>query len=170
MNNVDVSTTKSQPRIYSKISADTYEGIYHSNSVNKSPAEVFSFCKNEENLKKVLVDLPEKIKNFLDLEFVSASPTTTSGEMFQVRWQNRKTTDVQGTLTFNLSPSSHGKGTVLIANAIFADYTMDNDEPSDLINIFLKRMKALLETGELATTKGQPNGKDEKEMKETLKH
>lgn len=167
MNNKDLNFKEIKPQIHTKFFPQIYEGIYHSNTINKPPAEVYAFCQKKVKLQEALVDLPEKTKNFLDLEFVSANAVDDG---YQVQWKNNKTADKQGRLVFNLTPSPKGRGTVLIANAIFADYTMDDEEPSDLINIFLKRIKAFSETGQLATTKGQPNGKDEKEINETLKH
>lgn len=168
MNYQNITSTETKPHIHSRVSADSYEGLYHSSSVNKPPADVYSFCQNEANLTKVLSELPEKTKNFLDLEFVNAN--SISDDSYQVVWRNKKAADIHGTLTLTLSPAPADKGTVLIVNAIYGDYSMIDEEPSDLINIFLKRMKALCETGQLATTKGQPNGKDEEEKHSTIKH
>lgn len=167
MNNLNFTESESRPHLIQKISPETYEGIYHSRSINKTPAQVYAFCQSDENFKKVLQYLPNKIKNFLDLEFVQAN--SISKDTYQVEWRNVQSSETQGRLILTVSPDAH-KGSVLIANAIFANYTMENDEPSDLINILLKRIKALSETGELATTRGQPNGNDEKEINKTLKH
>lgn len=146
-----------------------YEGIYHSNIINKPLAEVYAFCQRKTSLQEALLDLPEKTENFLDLEFVNSN-ANANGKDFQVQWQNNKRAEKQGRLLFNLSPSLKGKGTVLVANAIFNDFDMENAEPNDLINILLKRIKSLCETGEIATTNGQPNGNINQEINETHIH
>jgi hypothetical protein len=168
MNNTTFASNELKPQVHPKFSPQTYEGIYHSSSINKSPSEVYAFCQNEANINKVLTDLPEKIKNFLDLEFVSAN--SISADVLQVQWRNKKSAEQQGLLTFTFSPAPAKKGTVVVANAIFGEYSMDDEGPSDLINIFLKRVKSLIETNQIATTKGQPNGKDEEEINTTTKH
>lgn len=167
MNHENLTAPELKSHHHSISSPQNFEGIYHSTSVNKSPEEVYAFCQNESNLRRVLVDLPEKTKNFLDLEFVGASQT--DNEAFQVNWRNKSNSEIQGTLTFIVSPSSH-KGAILIGNAVFADYTMNKEAPCDFINLFLRRLKGLAETGEIATIEGQPNGKDEKEIDKSIKH
>lgn len=172
MNNTNLSTNEIKPHMHSQITPKTYEGLYHSSSINKSPAEVYALCQRESTLKKVLSDLPEEIKNFLNLEFVSAIQVGL--DTYEVHWKNKKNVEPHGTLSFIISPAPAGRGTVLIANGIFGNFSMNDEEPSDLINVFLKRVKALCETGQIATITGQPNGKDEDENENepdsTLKH
>ncbi|MBC7715136.1 MAG: hypothetical protein H7177_17455 [Rhizobacter sp.] len=167
MNNLNPIQKEIKPHIRTKFSPKSYEGIYHSRSINKAPADVYAFCQNEVIMKRVLQDLPEKTENFMNLEFISADKIGT--DMYQIEWKNKKDSKIQGSLFLDISPDAH-KGSVVIANGIFGDYKMSNEEPSDLINLFLKRVKALCETGQIATTTGQPNGKDEKEMQQQLKH
>lgn len=166
MNATEIDQTEVKVSSRPKVSPKAYEGIYHSNSINQPVEEVYMFLQNKSNLTKALSDLPEKIKNFIVPDFSAAD--ALDGERFQVVWKN--SAEPRGTLTFNLSPAPGGRGTIVIANGIFGDYTMDDDEPSDLINLFLKRIKALSETGQIATTTGQPNGKDEDELKNEIKH
>lgn len=164
MNEGQISSNQSgiKPHMVPNTSPQTYKGIYHSNTINKAPSEVYAFCQNEANLNQVLSNLPEKIENFLNLQFVGGY--SLNDGMFKVEWKNKEKSDVSGHLILFISPRTIGEGSVVIANALFGEYRMENDGASDLINIFLKRMKALVETGQLATIKGQPNGKDEDEI------
>lgn len=129
-------------------------GLYHSNTVNKDINSVREFARKESSVKALMNDLPEDMKNFLDLKLVDAAGPA-------IKYANHKDAKIQGELTLEFSEGPGGKGTVVRATATFAKYTSKDDGPSDLINLFLKRMKAMIETGVLATTKGQPNGKDE---------
>lgn len=161
--NLTSSETNFRPTVDSQFSTQKYEGIYHSNSINKSPELIYPLLKDEAQLQKIFSDLPEDLKNFLDLEFVGSN--SVGDGKYEVKWKNKGSAEIQGTLTLTIERGPVGKGSTIIANAIFGDYSMDSDGPSDLINVFLKRLKALSETGQLATIKGQPNGKDESEMK-----
>lgn len=147
---------KSQSRV--KI-PDTSHGFFNSTTIALPAGDIFAFCQNEENLKKVLADLPSGMVNFFDLE-LSRSEQKTS-ENFELEWVNRPNSITAGTLTFILQKAPANRGTILSAIAEFEKFHSNNEEASDLVNIFLKRMKALCETGEIATTKGQPSGREE---------
>lgn len=138
------------------------QGLYHSNTINKDSRTVYEFIKNESNIKKVLTDIPEELNNFLNLKLESSDSDT-------VTYKNAPDTKVKGTLTFDIGSGPAGKGTVLSVQAMFENYSLKDETPSDLINVFLKRVKAMIETGVLATTKGQPNGEDKIEEPK-LKH
>lgn len=146
---------------------DFNKGLYHSNTVNKEPEIVFNFVKDQANLKKILSDLPEGVENFLELEKVN-SLTAANGQ-FKVEYKNNESAKMQGNLKIEIGSGPAGKGATLTAFADFGDYSFKDEGPSDLINIFLKRIKAMVETGMIATTKGQPNGNEEVVLTE-LKH
>lgn len=82
MNGNNLTSIEQKLQIYTKMSPAIYEGIYHSNTINKSPAEVYAFCQNIIKLQEALVDLPEKTKNFLDLDFVSANAKGEAYNLF----------------------------------------------------------------------------------------
>jgi hypothetical protein len=134
-------------------------GLFNCSTINCSPARVFSFCKEAGNVEKILSDLPLGTENFLNLNLIS-SDQNASG-VYQVQWENKPDSKATGTLIFNFKAAPMNRGTILAAEAVFDNFKIKDDEPSLLMNIFLKRMKSLLETGEIATTKGQPSGRDE---------
>ncbi len=135
---------------------DLTQGLYHSNTINKNPAEVYEFTKTQSNLSKILGDLPPELENFLDLTLTSAD--SVANDSFRVVYTNAKTAKIQGMLTLDMSAGPASKGTVIIAQGKFGNFTTKDEGPSDLMNVFLKRVKAMVETKVLATTNGQPNG------------
>jgi hypothetical protein len=143
---------------------DKEHGFYNSTTINLTPQEVFSFWQDEENVEKVLMDLPKGIENFLDLSLISAE--NTDDDEFEIHWENKTEAKIQGTLSFILRKAPADRGTILSAVAIFDKFNWNDEGPSTLMNIFLRRMKALSETGVLATTKGQPSGREELTEKE----
>ena len=146
---------------------DFTHGLYHSNTVNKSPAAVHEFAKDEANIRLILADFPKDFQNFLDLKFVDSK--NSSEQLYTLSYANNEKAKIQGTLTLELEQGPAGRGTVVTAFAKFGSYSSKDEGPSDVINVFLKRFKALIETGVLATTKGQPNGEDEASTR-TTKH
>lgn len=148
--------TKSQSRVPM---VDKTAGFFNSATIAEDPDRVFDFCQNEANIEKVLTDLPLGVDNFLDLVLVSAQQP--GRDEYEIRWQNRPGTKVKGTLQFLLRRAPANRGTLLSAIAEFKELHPRDEEPSDMMNVFIKRMKALIETGELPTTKGQPTGRHE---------
>lgn len=128
-------------------------GFYAAISVTNTLTEAKKFFSDPANVEKVLKDLPEGITNFLDLEAESLT-----GESLVYR--NRGNL-ADGTLTFHLKEDSYHGGTIITADAKLAKISFGEEGPSTLMNTFMKRMKNLLETGEVPTTKGQPSGREE---------
>jgi len=147
---------------------DKAAGFFNSATIAKDPDSVFDFCQIEANIEKVLTDLPLGVDNFLDLTLVSAR-RPGSGE-YEIKWQNKPGTKVKGTLQFLLKRAPANRGTLLSAIAEFKELHPKDEGPSDMMNVFLKRMKALMETGEIPTTKGQPTGQQELSEKEKTLH
>ena len=146
---------------------DFTQGIYHSNTVNKDPLAVYEFAKVEANILQLFSDLPDGIENFFDLKLIDSS--ATSFTQYTVKYANNEKAKIKGELTLEMEPGPAGKGTVITAFAKFKNYSSKDEGPSDLVNVFLKRIKAMVETGVLATTKGQPSGEDEGQNR-NLKH
>lgn len=134
-------------------------GYFNSQTVMLSPDEVFSFCQDSENVKKVLTDLPVDVENFLELNLVSAEQLEAN--QYKIQWSNKANSKFSGNVIFLLTNAPMDRGTYLTAEASFAKFNFREEGPSNLMNIFLKRFKALMETGEIATTKGQPSGREE---------
>ena len=141
-------------------------GYFNSATVRLEPSEVFKFCQDESHVQKVLEDLPVDVENFLSLKLISAEDI--GKDQYKIVWENKADQKISGRLIFLLTKAPIDHGTFLSAEANFESINFKTDSPSTLINIFLKRMKALMETGELATTKGQPSGREEIESPKTL--
>ncbi len=134
---------------------DREHGYFASATVTNSLEDIVAFCKDQENVEKVLKDIPAKVENFLGLKLETDA---SEKDGHRIIWKNSGKNP--GKLIFLLSPAMN-KGTVITAEAVFDKIHFREDGPSTLMNIFLKRMKQLMETGEIATTKGQPSGREE---------
>lgn len=137
---------------------DKEQGFFNSSTFALPVDEVFEFCQHPEYVEKILSDLPLNLENYLDLEFVSAEKKL---DQYEIHWENKSDAKVQGRLSFYLKKAPFKRGTILTAVANFDKFKIKSDSSSDLMNIFLKRMKALAETGEIPTTTGQPSGREE---------
>lgn len=138
---------------------DKDHGYFNSATVALPPLEIFHFCQNDQNIKQVLTNLPIDVENFLDLTLKSAEQVST--DEFQITWHNRPGSRFTGTLIFLLKKAPVNRGTIVTTEAQFSRINLKSEKPSTLINMFLKRMKSLIETGEIATTRGQPSGREE---------
>lgn len=141
--------------------------FFNSSTILLPPEEVFNFCKDSYNVKRVLTDLPLDVNNFLNLKLISAE---RNEDQYVIKWENDPQTKVKGTLSFILQPAPVNRGTLLLAEATFNEFDANDEEPSTLMKFFVKRFKALMETGVLATTKGQPSGREELETESKTIH
>jgi len=134
-------------------------GLYNSTTILMPPERIFEFCRNERNVEKVLENLPHGVDNFLDLSLIRAIQTD-SGQ-YEILFENRTGQKTSGTLMFHLEIAPARRGTYVSAIATFTHLNSKSAKPSELIKIFLRRMKALAETGKIPTTKGQSSGREE---------
>jgi len=135
------------------------EGLFASMLINVDPEVVFTICQEEMSLEKVLEGLPYKADQVLDLRLVDANRNEDG--QFVIRLKNKPESKLSGELTLFIGEAYNGRGTLLSAEAGLDLWKPKSDSPSTMLNAFLKRLKALVETGEIATIKGQPNGKNE---------
>lgn len=134
-------------------------GFFHSATIALDPEKVFELCQNSENVKKVLSDLPLEMDNLLDLDMISA--TKQKANEYKIEWSNKANSKLKGNVIFLLKEAPVERGTYLSAEASFEKFNFKDERPSFLMHVFLKRFKALIETGEIPTTKGQPSGREE---------
>ncbi len=143
------------------------KGFFHSCTVRLDPSKVFSLCQDRKNLKKVLEVLPEFVAKRIELDEIKQDIDQTN---MKITWSNTNQSSVQFSANLFLSEAPAGRGTYMAAEAFFEVpkskilidiLQVDDPEPSMLVGAFLRRLKALFETGEIATTKGQPNGNEE---------
>lgn len=141
-------------------SLDKEQGFFNSTNVLLSPSEVFEFCRNPTNIQKVLSDFPEGSQSFLN-DLALTTSEKDRGNHFTLKWQNGPKSKLNGSITFQVHEGPGGRGSIIVAEASFDKLNFRHEGPSDLMNMFLKKMKALIETGEMPTIKGQPSGREE---------
>ena len=139
-------------------------GFYHSANLTLSVDEVYKACQDKSKFDRVLQDLPDNVENFLDL--VLQKFEQIGNKQYKVVWENHESSKVSGTLTLLLTESIGRPGTWITAEANFSKFNFNSEGPSTVINIFLKRLKALIETGEIPSIKGQPSGREKIPKKE----
>jgi uncharacterized membrane protein len=147
-------------------------------TVGKPPEEIYRFWRNFENLPKFMDHLEsvavkdEKTSHWVarapmgrtvswDAEIVSDEPGTCIG------WQSLPGSQIMnsGMVSFREAPG--GRGAEIHVHLTYqppagqlgrAIATLTGEEPKMQVHNDLLRLKRLLETGEIATTQGQPHG------------
>ena len=132
---------------------DRDHGYYAAVSLTTSRDDLETFFSDPMNVEKVLRGIDSPISNFLDLELESANED-------RVVYRN-KNAKAPGDLIFLLQEDQFRPGSIITVEAKLGKIRFRDDGPSTIMDIFLRRMKALIETGEIATTKGQPSGREE---------
>jgi hypothetical protein len=158
MNLAEQNLTEKQPSAPKGAVPVRGTGLTSSVSIALGPAEVFDFFQEESLMEKVLGDLPVDIENFLSLSLIAAKDV--GEDNYTVMWGSAKDSEVPGTLTFHIYRGPANRGSIVTTSADFKALPF-GDGPSDLVKLLLKRAKALAETGEIPTTKGQPSGREE---------
>jgi len=152
--------------------------VTHAVTIQRPVSEVFSFWRQLENLPRFMRHLesveelgerrsrwvargPAGTRVAWEAELIFAEPDS------HLAWQSVEGSDVRhaGTVLFAPAPGERGTEVVVTLTydapagrlgALLARLFGEN--PADTIREDLRRMKALLETGEIPTTAGQPHG------------
>lgn len=157
-------------------------------TIKREPLEVFKFFRDFENLPFFMKDLTAVsvlsatrshwvvvLKSGAKVEWDAEIINEVPGQ--SISWVSLEGSPVstRGTVTFN--PAPENLGTVV---SLYMDYSIPGGKLSEFALLFtgetpellvlnnLKRLKALLETGEVPTTEGQTSGRDEDQK--TTKH
>ena len=148
-------------------------------TINESPQALFKFWRNFENLPHFMDDL-ESVTAIDETRshWVATGPggktiewdaeiyNEKEGEM--IAWRSLSGADITNAGSVHFDPAPDGRGTYLRvtlnynppggkAAAFFAK--LFGKEPGQLVEQNLKRLKQLMETGEIPTTEGQPSGR-----------
>lgn len=150
-------------------------------TINKEPLEVYTFFRDFENLPFFMKDLTAVevlsntrshwtvvLKSGAKVEWDAEIIGETPGK--SISWISLEGSPVstRGTVTFTKAPGRLGTEV-----SLFMDYSIPGGKLSEFALLFtgetpgllvlsnLKRLKALLETGEVPTTEGQTSGRDE---------
>jgi uncharacterized membrane protein len=148
-------------------------------TIDKPVEEVYAFWRNLENLPKFMqhvhsvTALDNKRSHWIsrapggkivewDAEINNEQPNELIG------WRSIPGSDVDSAGSVHFKPAPGGRGTevhlelqYIPPGGVFAMALarLMGENPADQIKEDLRRLKQLLETGEIATTEGQPNGK-----------
>jgi uncharacterized membrane protein len=152
--------------------------IQKSITINETPAHLYKFWRDFENLPRFMDGLESVTK--LDetrshwvangpgdkrVEWDAEIYNEKEGEL--IAWRSLPGADVTNAGSVHFEPAPDGRGTYLKvtlnynppggkAAALFAK--LFGKEPGQLVENNLKRLKQLIETGEIPTTEGQPSG------------
>jgi uncharacterized membrane protein len=153
--------------------------IEKSITINRSPEELYKFWRDFENLPRFMENL-ESVTKLDDqrshwmaigpggkkIEWDAEIYNEKEGEL--IAWRSLPGSDLANAGSVHFEPAPDGRGTYLKvtlnynppggkAAALFAK--LFGQEPGQLVEHNLKRLKQLIETGEIPTTEGQPSGR-----------
>jgi uncharacterized membrane protein len=148
-------------------------------TINTTPQTLYAFWKNLENLPLFMSHLESvSITSERVSHWVARAPVGTSVEWDAeivedipdraIGWRTLRDSEVthEGMVTFERAPG--GRGTIVCVEILYRPPAGKvgaqiarwfGEEPRVQISEDLRRMKQLLETGEVATTVGQPSGR-----------
>jgi len=148
-------------------------------TINKSPAELYSFWRNFENLPRFMNHL-ESVKTTGEgrSHWVAKAPAGKTvewdAEIYNekenelIAWRSLEGADVDNAGSVRFEPEAGGRGTVVKVTLKYdppggalgaAIAKLFGEEPSQQIEEDLNRFKQVMETGQTPTTEGQPSGR-----------
>ena len=153
----------------------------HSITIGKTPEEIFKFWRNFENLASFMKDIQSihtltslqskwvvKLKNGATVEWLANVTGERPNEFISWKSVDGSPVQTEGSISFEKAPKNLGTVVSLsmdyeIPGGKFAELlTMfTGEDPDTLVITNLKRLKGFLETGTIATTEGQPSGREE---------
>ena len=155
-------------------------------TINRSPEELYKFWRNFENLPRFMENLESVTEGDGNVShWVAKGPGDTKvewdaeiynekeGEL--IAWRSLPGSDITNAGSVHFEPAPDGRGTYLKvvlnynppggkAAALFAK--LFGQEPGQLVEYNLKRLKQFIETGEISTTEGQPTGLEARHERE----
>jgi uncharacterized membrane protein len=150
--------------------------------IDKTPEELYTFWRQFENLPRFMKHL-ESVRNmgFNRWHWVAKGPVGTNvewdAEIYNERpnemiaWRSLKGADVTNAGSVHFEPATGERGTqvkvILNYNAPAGKVSallakLFGQEPGQMIEEDLRRLKQVLETGEIANVDGQPSARDER--------
>ncbi len=148
-------------------------------TINKSPEELYQFWRNFENLPHFMKHLKHvTVVNEKRSHWIATAPMGASVEWdaeivneqpnHLIAWASVEGADIDNSGFVRFAKATHNRGTevkvVLEYNppggAVTATLAkLFGEEPKQQISDDLRHFKMLMETGEIATTEGQPTGR-----------
>jgi uncharacterized membrane protein len=147
--------------------------------INRSPAELYSFWRNFENLPRFMSHVEEvRVLDETRSHWVVSAPAGTSvewdAEVYTekenelIAWRSLPGADVDNAGSVHFEPAPGGRGTLVrvvlkydppagVVGATIARLFGEN--PEQQIDTDLRRFKQVMETGVVPTTEGQSSGR-----------
>lgn len=152
--------------------------VHESVAINASPAELYTFWRNFENLPQFMNHLESvTIKSDQRSHWVAKAPAGTTVEWDAditeereneyIAWHSQPGADVENGGRVEFVPMGEGRGTQVKVHIVYNPPAgklgalvakLFGEEPNQQISEDLRRFKRIMETGEIATTEGQPHG------------
>jgi uncharacterized membrane protein len=149
--------------------------------IDKSPEELYRFWRQFENLPRFMKHLESvSVTGLNRWHWVAKGPARTKvewdAEVYNekpnelIAWRSLEGADITNAGSVHFEPAPNGRGTlvkvVLNYNAPGGKISallakLFGQEPGQMIEEDLRRLKQVLETGEVATIEGQPSGRAE---------
>ncbi len=163
------------------VSVPAHRGVKveQSVTVNKSPAELYRFWRNFENLPRFMNHLESvSVEGSGRSHWVAKAPAGTTvewdAEVYNekenelIAWRSLEGADVDNAGSVRFEPATDGRGTVVrvslkydppggLLGSAFAK--LFGEEPSQQIEEDLRRFKQVMEAGDTLTTEGQSSGR-----------
>jgi uncharacterized membrane protein len=148
-------------------------------TINRPPEELYRFWRNFENLPRFMKHLESvKVEGNGRSHWVAKGPAGTSvewdAEVYNekenelIAWRSLEGSQVDNAGSVHFEPAASGRGTVVRVVLKYdppagklgaAVARLFGESPAQQIDEDLRRFKQLMETGETATTEGQPSGR-----------
>ncbi|HMF56497.1 MAG TPA: SRPBCC family protein [Pyrinomonadaceae bacterium] len=172
--------TKRSPVV--SVPANRGTKVEKSVTINKSPAELYQFWRNLENLPHFMshlesVQVTDEKRSHWIAKAPAGSTVEWDAEIYNekenelIAWRSLEGSDVDNAGSVHFEAAPGGRGTVVRvvlkydppAGRIGSTLAkLFGEEPSQQIDEDLRRFKQLMEAGEAATTEGQPSGRSAK--------
>ncbi len=148
-------------------------------TVQRSPAELYRFWRNFENLPRFMQHLPSvTVTDITHSHWVAKAPAgrqvawnaeiINDKENELIAWRSLGDADIDNAGSVHFTPAPGGRGTVV---KVVLEYTppagqvgkfvakLFGEEPDTQVREDLRHFKEMMETGEIPTTEGQPSGR-----------
>jgi uncharacterized membrane protein len=191
---IDTNEGETASRNFTSGKSKTYENgllsgkvhVSKSLTINKSPAELYSFWHNFENLPQFMEHLESvkttgektshwKAKAPLGQSVEWDAETTSDQENVRIGWRSLEGADIPNSGVVEFLPTANRGTEVKVTmtyeapggalGAMFAK--LFGEEPSQQVYGDLYRFKSLMESGEIITTEGQTSGREPHAKKAT---
>ena len=160
-----------------RLSATRGIRIQKSVAINSSPSELYRFCRDPSNLSKIVNNL-HSVTEIADRRWRWSAKDSAGKNIHWltqiveeradelISWRTLDSEPLENSGSIRLIPGLDGRGTIVRVEMLFRPMQrvgtflqMLRVHPEFVAAEALRRLKALMETGEIPTTNGQPSGR-----------